>query len=71
MQMYKHNISISSFTDEFYVDTNNTEAQKFLNTDEPLLGRKRTTFDDKNNIVEISFAQYNDQIHNYEISFDV
>ncbi len=70
-QMYKSNMSISSFIDEFYVDTDTAAAQEFLNTTQPLLGRKRTTFDDKNNIIEVSYAQYNSFMHNYEIHFDI
>ena len=64
-------LSISSFIDEFYVDTDTAAAQEFLNTTQPLLGRKRTTFDDKNNIIEVSYAQYNSFMHNYEIHFDI
>lgn len=71
MHMYNSNIKISSFVDEFYVDQNNKEAQAFFNLNIPFLGRKRTTYDNRNNIIEISFAQYNSEIHNYEIHFDI
>ncbi|MCI5773773.1 MAG: GntR family transcriptional regulator [Erysipelotrichaceae bacterium] len=71
MHMYNSNIKISSFVDEFYVDQNNKDAQLFFNSTNPFLGRKRTTYDNRDNVIEISFAQYDSSMQNYEIHFDI
>lgn len=72
MQLYKHKKIISFFQDEFYVDYPNTTILKELQIKGTCtLGRKRTTFGVQGEVLEISFSQYNTQLHNYIMKFDV
>lgn len=72
MQMYKNNMLIAHFKDEFYVDYPSLQILEELKMESgPTLGRKRTTYGTNGEILEISYSQYNTRMHNYVINFDV
>lgn len=72
MQLFRSGYNINKFHDEFFVDYPSIEVSKELNLNgEPLLGRKRMTFDSSGKIIEVSIAQYNTRIHNYLIKYNV
>lgn len=70
--LYKNNIYIQGFHDEFFIDYPSEEVIKALDIDNnPLLGRKRITKDMNNKVVEISIAKYNTKVHNYVVKYNV
>lgn len=72
MYLYQHNISISNFNDDFFVEFPPLTVLEKLKLEEgPVLGRKRISHDTNNQVVEVSYARYNTRIHNYQIQYTV
>lgn len=72
MTLFKNHYYIKGLRDEFYVDYPSLEVQEALQVDNgPLLGRKRTTFGEKKQVIEISYALYNTRKSNYMIDFEI
>lgn len=72
MYLYRRNINITRFEDEFFIEESELEVSKALNLDKDiLLGRKRKTYDESDNIVELSFARYNTEVQNYIIKYEI
>ncbi|WP_331672414.1 UTRA domain-containing protein, partial [Clostridioides difficile] len=70
--LYRRNINITRFEDEFFIEESELEVSKALNLDKDiLLGRKRKTYDESDNIVELSFARYNTEVQNYVIKYEI
>ncbi|HBG7715775.1 TPA: GntR family transcriptional regulator, partial [Clostridioides difficile] len=66
------NINITRFEDEFFIEESELEVSKALNlAKDILLGRKRKTYDENDNIVELSFARYNTEVQNYVIKYEI
>ncbi|HAT4808309.1 TPA: UTRA domain-containing protein, partial [Clostridioides difficile] len=58
--------------DEFFIEESELEVSKALNlAKDILLGRKRKTYDENDNIVELSFARYNTEVQNYVIKYEI
>ena len=72
MYLYRRNINITRFEDEFFIEESELEVSKALNLDKDiLLGRKRKTYDESDNIVELSFARYNTEVQNYVTKYEI
>ncbi|HBH0776483.1 TPA: UTRA domain-containing protein, partial [Clostridioides difficile] len=72
MYLYRRNINITRFEDEFFIEESELEVSKALNlAKDILLGRKRKTYDENDNIVELSFARYNTEVQNYVIKYEI
>lgn len=72
MTLFKNDYFLKSMRDEFYVDYPSLKILKELKLENgPVLGRKRTTRNEKDQVIEISYAQYNTRLSNYMIDFDV
>lgn len=72
MQLYKNKHYVKQFEDEFYIDYPSLEILEALQVNQgPLLGRKRITTDMNDQIIEVSYAQYNTKVHNYIINYHV
>ena len=70
MQLYKNKQFISNFHDEFYIEEPEEYILKALELEKgPLLGRKRMTYNENGEVIEVSFAQYNTKIHHYVIDY--
>ncbi|HDA5456606.1 TPA: GntR family transcriptional regulator, partial [Clostridioides difficile] len=56
----------------FFIEESELEVSKALNlAKDILLGRKRKTYDENDNIVELSFARYNTEVQNYVIKYEI
>lgn len=72
MQLYKNKQFISNFHDEFYIEEPDAHILKALELEHgPLLGRKRITYNEDDEVIEVSFAQYNTKMHHYVINYRV
>lgn len=72
MELYKHKHYVKKFQDEFYIDYPSLKILEALHVEQgPLLGRKRMTIDMDDQVIEVSYAQYNTKIHNYVINFTI
>lgn len=61
----------SEFKDRFFIIDPDEEIQNILNTTDNLLCRERKTFDENNNLIEVSYSYYNTKIRAYEFNFTV
>lgn len=72
MQLYKNKQIISRFHDEFYIEYPSSEILAQLQVKEgPLLGRKRMTYNVDDEVIEVSYAQYETKLHHYVINYNV
>lgn len=72
MTLFKNGYLVKRLRDEFYIDYPSLKILEALHLENgPLLGRKRTTYDENDRVIEISIAQYNTRLSNYIIDFDV
>lgn len=63
MYLYRRNINIIRFEDEFFIEELELEVLKVLNlVKDILLGRKRKIYDENDNIVELLFVRYNIEV---------
>ena len=72
MLLYRNKQMIKNFHDEFYIDYPPLAILKELECeDSPLLGRKRLTYNNSNQVIEVSYARYNTKLHHYVINYHV
>ena len=73
MFLYKNGFVINRFEDFFFtiVADKNLANELDIDEDMPLLGRKRYSYDAKDQIIEISYAYYNTVLHPYQINYHV
>lgn len=72
MLLHNNQLYISKFQDEFFIDyPEKGILSKLQLNSEPLLGRKRKSMDNDNNVLELSYAKYNTKVHNYIIKYEI
>lgn len=72
MELYKNKHYVKKFQDEFYIDYPSLAILEELQVKQgPLLGRKRMTYDVDDQVIEVSYAQYNTLMHSYVINFTI
>ena len=72
MMLFKSGYLLKNIHDEFFVDYPSLKILEELNLESgPVLGRKRTTYNEHGQVIEVSYAQYNTRLANYKIEFDL
>lgn len=70
--LYNNKYTVKGFRDEFYIDYPSLKVMEALQLKNgPVLGRKRTSYSLNDQVIEVSYAQYNTNLSNYIIDFDV
>lgn len=70
--LFKNGYFIKHLRDEFYVDYPSLKTLEALGLENgPLLGRKRTTYNERDEVIEVSIASYNTRLSHYMIDFNI
>lgn len=70
--LFSNKYIIKDFRDEFFIDYPSLKIMKALNLQNgPVLGRKRTSFSQDNHVIEIAYAQYNTNLSNYIVEYNL
>lgn len=68
----ENNFLVDHFEDQFSVSILGAEEKELLETDEThVMKRVRTSYDDDDQVIEVSVSLYNTELHPYEIEFEI
>lgn len=72
MNLFKNNYLISQMRDEYYVNEPTEEIQEKLRMgNQPLLGKKRTTYSTDGKVIEITYSNYNTNMQHYCVEYNI